>query len=78
MPKTAHNSAPGTTAAAATAAEAEEVGHNSFEPKMSYCKRSCCGSPAEKAQRAHRIEMKSRIRCNTTFDDDGGGGDYDM
>lgn len=74
MPKTARNSARG-TAAAATAAEAEEAGHNSFEPKMSYCKRSCCGSPAAKAQRARRIEMKSRIRCNLTFDDDDGDND---
>lgn len=75
MPKTARNSARG-TAAAATAAEAEEAGHNSFERKMSYCKRSCCGSPAEKAQRARRIEMKSRIRCNLTFND--ADGDYDL
>lgn len=43
---------------------------------MSYCKRSCCGSPAEKAQRARRIEMKSWIRCNMTFDDDDD--DYDL
>lgn len=74
MPKTAHNSARG-TAAAAKAAEAA-ARHNSFEPKMSYCKRSCCGSQAEKAQRARRIETKSRIRCNMTFDD--GDGDYDL